>query len=937
MQRPALLAAVVLCLAALASAASAQTGQGRLTGTVTDAQHAILPGVTVAVTSPALIGVQSVVTQSDGRYLFPALPSGTYALQFTLANFETLVRGGIALELGTTITVDATLAVAGVHESVVVASASPIIDVATTKVGVNMKGDSLVAVPNSTDIWGVLAESPGIRMQGFDVGGSHKSQQSAFEVFGIQTQSRAVTEGIDHTQGVGRAGSYEDYYAVEEVSVSALGSDVEMNGGGAAIVTASKSGGNTFQGLEHFSYEPGRWNGHNTTPALESPTLLFWEAHSELGGPIRKDRAWFFYAYNHFTIDRASSGVPQTLGTDRSLFDNHTAKGTWRLSPTNTFIGYYQQGHKQRPHAGLSVRVAPEAVPGQDVLFRIYKGAWQRVLSQRAFLDLTVGNYTWAFPSTSNTDPIAYPPTFALDTRQVTGAPFGIGVAERRKPQLKAQLTQYVPNAGGNHDFKFGYEAIYDSYRSGANGVTGPIQYQTRGGVPVQVQFLDVGPPGDYGVSWGPSATVDLHHTGYAQDRWSPTNRLSVTAGLRVDYQHVSYGSGTRRPLITDGIFPSTTNVPAADLVRPTNAAARLGISYGLTRSGRTVLKGFYGRYYNNLADSFSAANPSGDNLAIYDFNDVNHNGRYDGPQELGALRSTDGGATASVNPTLRTPFIEEFSASSEQQFWGESSLRLTIVRKNSRDFVPPYYSPYIPAWVNQLTVPTTVTVTNPSGQLETYHVFDIPASLTGQSNTIFDNIPDSDFHYTTVEVAVRSHISRRVFLQMSGDYQWRDELRSADIDNSINSLPLFSDPIGVNFFLNPNPAVSNRQRSTMYAFQALGRYVLPQDVGVAINFRYQSGFPYSRIIPDYLPNLAPSSFFVEDLSNNRSDNVGILNVRIDKAFHIGRYVVTGSVDVDNALNSNPVTNFNLANSKFGQIIAVLPPRALQAGLRFTF
>jgi hypothetical protein len=926
------------------SPSSAQTGPGRLTGIVTDAQEAMVPGVTVAVTSPALIGEQYAVTQPDGRYLFPALPSGVYAVRFTLPNFQTVVREEIKLSLGTTTTLDAKLAPMAVRESVVVTGASPVVDLATTKVGVNLKGDSLVAVPNSTDLWGILAESPGIRMQGFDVGGSHKSQQSPYEVFGVQTQNRVISEGIDHTQEVGYAGFFADYYANEEVSVSALGSDVEMSSGGAAIVTTAKSGGNAFKGLEHVSYEPGRWVGNNATAALAAegftgnPNLLFWEAHAELGGPIHKDRAWFFYAFNHFTIDQVVSGVPQALGTDLGLFDNHTTKGTWRPSLNNTLIGYYQQGRKQRPRAGLSVLHAPEAVYGEDIMFRIYKGEWQRVILPRAFLDVIVGRSSVDGPFTTNTDAAAQPSTVALDTGQITGAPFDVGTSEQRKPQVRAQLTYYLPHTAGSHDFKFGYEPIYDWYRYGANGAGGSIQYRTFGGVPVRVRFVDVGAPGDYGTAWGPSPDVDLHHSAYAQDRWSPASRLSVTAGVRLDYQRVSYGASTRRPLVTDGIFPATSTVPGADFVRNTNAAARLGVAYDITGHQRTVLKAFYGRYFNNLADSFSAANPGGDSLAEYDFNDLNHNGRYDGPQELGALRFRLGGASAAVNPNLRTPFVDEFDVSLEHQLWGESSLRLALVRKNSRDFVPYYYSPYIPVWVGQLTVPTAVTVIAPSGQPETYHVFDIPASLKGQSNALFDNIPGSDFRYTTAEFAFRSHIGSRAFFQVSGDYQWRDELRTADLTDWGNLGAQLTDPIGVNFFLNPNPAVPNRQRTTTYALQALGRYGLPHDVGVAVNFRFQSGFPYSRIIPDgELPNLSPSPFFVENLDQHRSDSVAQMNVRIDKAFHARTVNFIVMLDVDNALNANPVTNFSLLNNNFGQVVAVLAPRTAEAGLRLMF
>jgi len=939
-----LTAAVVLLVTVLGTSASGQTGQGRLTGIVTDVQHAVLPGATVVVTSPALIGQQTAITQSDGRYILPALPPGIYTVTFALADFQTIERNGIVVSLATTITVDAELQLAAVRENVVVAAASPVVDVATTKVGVNLKGEALASVPNSTDVWGVLAESPGVRMQGFDVGGSHKSQQSAYEVFGIQNQTRVISDGIDHTEGVGGTGFYEDYYANEEVSVSALGSDVEMNGGGAAIVTTVKSGGNVFRGLEHLSYEPGRWVADNRTPELEAqgftgnPNLRFWEAHADLGGPIKKDRLWFFYAFNHFTIDKVVSGVPRELGTDLGLFDNHTAKATWRPSPANTFVAYFQQGRKQKPRRDISVLVAPESTANQDTYSRMYKGEWQRVLSSRAFLDATVGRLTIDGPFTINTSAAENPSTVAIDTGQVTGVAYFAGTAARRKPQGKAQLTYYLPDGRGSHDFKFGYEAIDDWHRYGVSGAGGPIQYRTQGGVPIRIRFRDVGAPGDYGKTWGPSPNTDLHHTVYAQDRWSPGNRLSVTAGVRVDYQEVGYGSGVRRPLISEPIFPSVSTVSPKDLVRTTNGAARLGFAYDLTGKRGTVLKAFYGRYYHNLADSFSTANPGGENLAEYNFDDVNRNGRYDGPQELGALRFRIGGASASVNPNLRTPFVEEFSGSVEHQLRGENALRFTIVRKNSRDFVPFYYSPYIPAWVGQLTVPTPVTVTGPSGRPETYHVFDIPDSLAGQSDALFDNIANSDFHYTTTEVAFAGRASTRFVVHLSADYQWRDELRTPDIPDWGASDPLSTDPIGVNFFLNPNPAIPDRQRTTTYHVQAAGRYAFPHEIGAAANLRYQSGFPYSRIVPDgQLPNLSPAPFFVESLDRHRSDNVALVNLRVDKTFSIGRTKLTTMFDLYNALNANPVTNFNLLNDDYGRVIAVLDPRVAQVGLRVMF
>ena len=504
-----------------------------------------------------------------------------------------------------------------------------------------------LTIPNSTDIWGVLSQSPGIRMQGFDVGGSHKSQQSAFEVFGIQNQIRVISDGIDHTEGMGGTGFYEDYFANEEASVSALGSDVEMNGGGAAIVTTVKSGGNSFKGLLNASYEPGRWVGDNVSPELAAqgftgnPTLLFWETHADLGGPIRRDRAWFFYAFNHFTIDKVVSGVPRSLGTDLGIFDNHTAKATWRPSPVNTVIAYFQQGRKQKPRRGISLLRPPESAADQDTYSRMYKGEWQRVISDRSFLDVIVGRFTLDSAFTTKTDAAVNPPTFDIDTGASTGAPFNLGSSGRNKPQLKAQLTHYRPDLIGSHDFKFGYETIYDSYRYGANGVSGPIQYRTSGGVPIRVRFLDVGAPARLRHGRGAHRPTSICTTRCMRKIGGRLRTVSASpqaCGWIIRTRRTN--QATRHPVITDGVFPAETAVEGKSLVRTTDTAVRLGATYDPTGKGRTVLKGYYGRYYNNLADSFSAANPGGNNTAEYNFNDLNRNQRYDGARELGTLAS---------------------------------------------------------------------------------------------------------------------------------------------------------------------------------------------------------------------------------------------------------------------------------------------------------
>jgi hypothetical protein len=965
---------LVLVLGVLLSGSAwAQTTQGRIMGLVSDTQGAILPGVTVTATSPALIGAQSTVSQADGRFLFPALPTGAYKLVFELSGFQKLTREGVQVVLGQTLSVDAQLPLASLSETVTVTGESPVIDVTTTRVGTSLKGDALIAVPNSTDVWGALSEAPGIRLQGFDVGGSHKSQQSGYESFGVQNQARVISDGVDHTEGVGGTGFYEDYFANEEVSVSSLGSDVEMNSPGAAVVTTIKSGGNTFKGLEHLSYEPGGFVGSNAAspdiaargyvcPAngegvqqCNNPNLLFWEGHADIGGPVKRDKIWFYAAYNQFKIDKQVAGVSQSVATDLGKFNNYTTKGTGKLNKNNTLIGYFQGGRKQKPFRNLSTLVPAQSILAQDSWSKMYKGEWQSVLSDRAFLNVNVGRFTLDWPMVPAVDPrgaAANIPAIYRGDNSQTGSGWNAFSTFRSKPQVKAQMTYYLPGKGGSHDFKFGFEDIHDSYHFGINGQSGPyrLSYPNHSSAPDRIRFIDTGLPGDYNSGWTAGANIDQHYAVYAQDRWAFNNRVSLTAGFRYDYQDVGYQDGIRTPEITDvttalqagdggRIFPTSSTVAGASFFKNNNVAARVGVSYGLDKSGKSVLKAFYGRYYNNLADGFSSANPAGQRYVEYNFNDLNRNGKYDGVQELGTFRTRLGGADAPVDPNLKTPYTDEISVTMERQFWQESSIRGTYVRKMQRDYVPFYFTPIVTAWVGQLTVPKTAVVNG-----VTYNLLDVPNSLANATDTSYTNYPGSDFNYDTVEVAFTKRFGSGLFFQASGDLQWRDELRSADIPDWGSTSPLSTDPIGVGPQLSISATAPNRQKTTMYHAQMSGHYSFKYDVGIGVNYRFQSGFPYSLYIPDGTDGVNLNvcgfncAFFATNMDANRSESVNLMNFRIDKVFPFGGgKKATLMLDIYNLLNADPVTNFQLSATSARTVIAVLDPRVFQMGFRFEF
>ena len=942
-----LVAAIVLLVPALAGA---QIEQGRITGTVTDQQGAILPGVTVIAASPSLMGKRTVVTEADGKYLFPALPSGTYSLTYELNGFRTLVREKIVLRVGTTLTVDMQLQVAALQESVTVTGVSPIVDTSTTKVGSEFSGDKLVGIPTSTDVWAMLAQAPGVRMQGFDVGGSHKSQQSNYESFGIRNQNRVVNEGVDTTEGTGGAGWYADYFVNEEVAVSAAGADVEMNTPGSAVVQTTKAGGNAFKVLANITYERDNFVGNNIDSDTQArgftgqPNLIFWEGHADFGGPIVRDRIWFFGAYNHFKIDKVISGVPANVATDLGIFDNYTGKGTWKISNKDTAIGYYAWGRKQKPFRGLSAAVAPEAVLAQDSASWLYKGQWQRVWTNRLFVDAQLGLFGYGWPMEPRVDFRSNPPRTDTALGLDTGAGWLVGNAggpfnaDRNKPQLYAKATYFLPDKMGSHDLKFGYEWQDDQSVFTNNGNSGPILYRDRNGLVDEIRLTDYNTFESFGTEWTGNDDRNMRQAVYVQDRWAPTNRITLTLGLRYERQRPHYEASIRKPLLTE-VFESFTS-PARTLLTRNTFMPRVGVSWDATGRGNTVLKVFYGRYYYNFADRLSDVNPGGTNRKDFKFLDQNGNRLYDGPQELGTLVASAGGSSTVLDENLKVPYADEISTAFERQFWGESSVRVAYIRKMVRN----EFATFNQLRLGQFTVPTPVTAQiqnfgDPTRTPQVFDLMDIPSSLRGQVRNVIANIPEEvgggDYNFDTLQFAFNKRFAGGLFVQSSFDYQWRDELRTTA---GSSTSPLNTDPLGVNYFQNANPAVSNRQESTNWQGRLMGRYVFKYGVGFAVNLRAQSGFAYSRLITASLPNAGTVTFFAENIKNNRSDTTALLDLRLDKAFSVDRYKVTLMVDVFNTLNSNAVSNFFLTNgANYNKIIATLDPRTAMVGARFEF
>src|ERR687897_1979264 len=306
----ALLVALSFSVSAFAQGGGASS-TGTIQGRVADAQGAVLPGVTVTATSPALIQPQTTVTSETGNYRFPAVPPGTYALAFELAGFNALKREGVEIRLGFTASVNVELALATLQETVTVTGASPIIDTTATRTVQNFKLTELQSIPNGRDMWALLAVTPAVQMSRIDVGGNRAGTQTGYRAYGLDGQTRGLIEGINTTEGTSGAGFYFDYASLEEAFLGTSGQSAEMPNPGVQSQFIARSGSNTFQGEYHLDWYNNALQGSNIPDEYTVPTAFnnspirahsneidrYYDHDINAGGPIAKDKLWMFATY----------------------------------------------------------------------------------------------------------------------------------------------------------------------------------------------------------------------------------------------------------------------------------------------------------------------------------------------------------------------------------------------------------------------------------------------------------------------------------------------------------------------------------------------------------------------------------------------------------------------------------------------------------------
>ncbi len=960
-------------LVAWPSAALSQQIYGRLEGAAMDSQGLALPGVTVTLTSDELVAPRLATTDVDGSYRFAQLVGGSYNLMFELGGFQTVVFEDVTVVGGSTFEINANMDIATVAETVTVTGESPVVDVKTTGVSATFDTTQLEDVPSATDMWAVLQQSPGVRMRGYDVGGSHKSQQSGYETFGVRSQNRIINDGVNSTEGTGGAGGYYDFYAIGEFQVSAQGADVETNTPGATVNAVWKSGGNEFSGTEHFAYEPPDWIADNITSDLESrggtsaPVTQFYEYHLDLGGPIVRDKAWFYAAYNRFVIDRIISGVPEEVATDLGDFDMFTVKANWQITDADQFITFHHWSLKQKPFRGLSRTTPAESIRAQDSWTWLHKAEWQRVWSDRLYSNIQVNHFGFGWPMVPAVDPATNPSRIDTGTSVLSGAGFEVFTFNRWKPHSTGQFNYYLPTGSGSHDFKFGWDMQIDEEQFGWNSNSGAVYYQDNS---------SQDPPRPFNVDeirfWSvPNFNYDrnTHIDFYVQDVWTINDRLTVNAGVRFGSQRIGYLESNNTPgancdaalgcvrEIADIdanvaaalplLFGEGGTVPAnSNVISWWNLAPRVGFTLDVTGEGRSVVKGYYGRYYFNMDSGWASANPGGNKNVQYKFLDQNQNGLFDGVQELGERVSGSTGAGlgverskpvgTDVDPDTYQPYVDEVSVSAEHQVGADLGARVSFVHKRQTGDYGALNVARIGTLTNSQTIPCPAACDSAGFGGTSITINGLPDGVPNSRNQ-WTNWPDefTAYNWTTISAGLNKRFRNNFFWNAYFDYQWRHEGRNPA---SVSGSPLTTDPVdvGPNYKYGNVPLI---QDLTNWQFKAAGRYVMPYDIGVAGTLRLVSGFQWAPRLRLAIPNVGSQYIFLGNQDQNRSDNVQILDFRVDKSFAVGDFGnLEVMVDIFNAFNNVAETNFTInAGNDFRKTIEWIQGRTIGLSARFSF
>ncbi|NLI48567.1 MAG: TonB-dependent receptor [Acidobacteria bacterium] len=944
------LSRVCLCLllgGVLAAAAIGQAVQttGRIEGTIKDSTGGVIPGVTVSLASAT--GTKTAVSGDSGEYSFPFLTPGLYTLKAELESFKTFEQKDITVRLGQTTTIHVVMEPGEINQVITVTGEAPLVDTTTTTVGANLSENLYLNIPVQRNFTALFSMAPGVS----DSGALGSYNPSIGGSSGLE--NNYIVDGVNITNpGYGSVGAYSSIYGslgsgvtfdfVKEVQVKQGGFEAEYGQStGGVINVVTKSGTNEFHGGVYFYGQPAGWEARRKEPNIyrqEKHTEFMrtesFDISADLSGYMWKDRFFFYAGFNpqwntHMTM--APAGLGQWVNPGEGFFERKDTIFSWStkgnfVPHSNHNIEFSMFADPSRRDGGPNRNMTAE---GDDNYSELnygsfnFIGRYNGVLTNNWFLTASLGRaYNRFEEQITHVDRIGYWDYVNYPSRQLMG---GIGFFENNNGenwQFNLKTTVNF-NAGGDHTLDFGYmyeDVTYTAVRR----YTGPMLAnpfgETYGGFFRYRYYPDPDTGENY--DWNGDgvisdadallqqyrgnfndpnlATTTTYHSFYVQDAWKVTDRITVKAGLRYDYQEM--GGGGEEAIVYE--FTG-------------NWAPRIGLIYDVFGDGKTKVFGNWGRFYQKIPNDMAVRALSSEVgvtnawwSVAYDAEGRPMADEVINDQLPGNPAITRTGANPTyIVPDTKTMYQNEFVLGFDHQLDPTLSLGMRYIWREVGRMLEDTGTLTIGQYLEDDTNYTYV-IANPS------YTSDFVINDTGEvgSDGIGDGFADPKRSYNALEMTLEKRFSQGFqFLanyrlsKLWGNYEGLFRNDNGQDDANITSLYDFrSDAYDGYLYV---PGYLNTDRRHILNFN--GSYTFSNQLTMGLGFRSTSGAPINRLNAHPAYENAGEIPITPRGSEGRTEWVNAIDVHFGYPISFGdNYRLHFALDI-----------FNLAN--FKRVIAV--------------
>ena len=935
-----------------ASGAWAQTQTGEIFGRVSDASGAVLPGTVVTLTGPALIQPQATTAATSGSYRFPNLPVGVYTVTFELTGFKRVIRPEVRIQAGFNAEVNGRLELSSVEETVTVTGQSPIIDVRSNTLGTNFGKELLEAIPSARDPWVILEQTPGMVMSVQNVGGNASGQQASFGAHGSSANQQWNLDGATITDmAAGSSPTYFDFDSFDEIQITTAGGDASQEASGVAINFVTKSGSNKLKGSARLFDANKQFQSSNTPAEVAAqgggagnPLKDVIEYGMEVGGPIVRDKAWFWGAVSRQNIKvgvlgflkpgaPAGSTDADDLETDLTTLNNQNLKLNYGWTARHKSTLLYTRGDKARNARGASSTTKIEATTRQTGPTNYYKAEHQWVASDRLMVE---GEYSYnnaGFLLNFHEDSLATVQRLLYvdlgNTLERSGS-----LSDNIRPTYESRLdgNYFLPSfLGGDHSTKFGLRwrsTPYETISKTGGGATARIRSSG-------INEADITRDGD-------TSREMWQYSVYFSDSYK-AKRTTLTWGLRFDHQddRAIAADIAANPILPD-LLPAVKFTGADSGATYNNLAPRAALAYDLRGNGQTVLKASAARYYGLGIYTAGTISPTGQTTLSYFWNDTNGD-RVIQRAELDFARgfratpsanydpSNPASVTtpAKVDPNLENDITDEFVASIDHELMPDLAVGVSYIWRKYHNFQASYrdvtsgsYSPvtYVDACGN-------TSCSQPSYTGTYYQRVDaLPvATQLRNDNTYRD--------YNGIEITARKRFSNKWLMNSSFtlNHTVINYPRVEDYSTS-------ADPTNFDYI---NGSDSSGLNGARWTAKLSGMYALPWNMSVAAFYNLRDGLQFNRTIltPNRTGSLGTVSVLIEPQGTSHYPTFSQLDLHWDKGFLFGQRRIQLNVDAFNLSNAATVlarqTRQDSAQANY--VTGILAPRVVRFGLKVNF